>query len=368
MKEPPSELHTYSLKDCFWRENELTGMGLREDDFKFKASESSSVDRALSESGEFVFSKRSLCTPFCVGVLDERSIQKNGLFAAASSSGSALDVESDLVDVSVTTDTGGSTITPAARLNLWGFKPSYGRISRHGMVPLCSVLDTVGLISREFPLIEKAFSVLDHEDPRDPTSLESGLRDSGVVSGEVRIACNLFNSKDLEVVRVIFPEGKLEQFHLSEKLTEGAYSYVMCPDFFSNMARFDGVNHKRRGSTLVSDYRMRDIIKRRDTLLSPEIRSRILLGGHLLRTSYSMKPYEVFCEKVKALLGDHIWVFPVAKDLRNNRLSRTSWCVINNLLKRPSVTFPTRTEGGVQVSSPHNSDLYLLDFIRNRIR
>ncbi|ETN46782.1 uncharacterized protein HMPREF1541_00971 [Cyphellophora europaea CBS 101466] len=93
-----------------------------------------------------------------------------------SSGGSALAVASDSCMMAIGTDTGGSVRLPAAYLNLCGFKPSYGMISRHGVVPYANSLDTVGILAKRPLDVWLLFEVLSQPDPKDPTCLTSASR------------------------------------------------------------------------------------------------------------------------------------------------------------------------------------------------
>ena len=75
------------------------------------------------------------------------------------------------------TDTGGSVRLPAAWCNISGFKPSYGRVSRFGVVPYAQSLDTVGILSADVNTIETVYDVLNQYDPKDPTSMNESIRD-----------------------------------------------------------------------------------------------------------------------------------------------------------------------------------------------
>jgi aspartyl-tRNA(Asn)/glutamyl-tRNA(Gln) amidotransferase subunit A len=88
-----------------------------------------------------------------------------------SSGGSALAVALKQCHFALGTDTGGSVRLPAAYLNLCGFKPSYGMISRYGVVPYANSLDTVGILARKPSHVAELFDLLNVHDPKDPTSL-----------------------------------------------------------------------------------------------------------------------------------------------------------------------------------------------------
>jgi len=84
-----------------------------------------------------------------------------------SSSGSAIAVAQNLVPFALGSDTGGSVRCPAAYCGIVGFKPSYGLISRYGLIPFASSLDTIGILASRVETAKKIFLVLNQKDPRD---------------------------------------------------------------------------------------------------------------------------------------------------------------------------------------------------------
>lgn len=96
--------------------------------------------------------------------------------AGGSSGGSGLAVAMHECHMAIGTDTGGSVRLPAAYLGLYGFKPSYGRISRYGVVPYANSLDTVGILARNPLDVWLLYNILSKADPRDPTCLTEASR------------------------------------------------------------------------------------------------------------------------------------------------------------------------------------------------
>jgi len=101
---------------------------------------------------------------------------RNAQSPGGSSGGSAMAVANRLVSVAIGSDTGGSVRLPAAYTGTVGFKPSYGRISRNGLIPYANSLDTVGIIARNTNDVMSLFKLLDKHDPADPTSLRPESR------------------------------------------------------------------------------------------------------------------------------------------------------------------------------------------------
>ena len=149
----------------------------------YVAPENATVVRLLEEAGMLVLGKTNM-DEFGMGSHSLNSAfgpVVNGHKPAAisvggSSGGSALAVASGLCHFAVGTDTGGSVRLPAAYLNLVGFKPSYGLISRYGVVPYANSLDTVGMLARSCLDVFLLFKILNEPDSKDPTCLDPSTR------------------------------------------------------------------------------------------------------------------------------------------------------------------------------------------------
>lgn len=251
-------------------------------------------------------------------------LSKTPTSAGGSSGGSAVAVQTGEADVALGTDTGGSIRLPAAYCGVVGYKPSYGMLSRWGVVPYANSLDTVGLLAREVGVIEDLVSgaALDAEhDPQDPTSLSASFRkrqqqeQAAVASGRrsrLRIgipseynieeldpkiraawsrAADLLQASGAEVVPVSLP---------STKHALSAY-YVIAPaEASSNLAKYDGVRYGTRGEgsdgageVLYSETRGRGF--------GEEVRRRILLGSYSL-SSEAMDNYFLQAQRVRRLV------------------------------------------------------------------
>ncbi len=149
----------------------------------YVAPQNATVVRLLEDAGMLVLGKTNM-DEFGMGSHSLSSafgpvVNGHNLAAISvggSSGGSALAVATGLCHFAIGTDTGGSVRLPAAYLNLVGFKPSYGLISRHGVVPYANSLDTVGLLAQSCLDIFLLFKILNEPDPKDPTSLDPSTR------------------------------------------------------------------------------------------------------------------------------------------------------------------------------------------------
>lgn len=243
--------------------------------------------------------------------------------AGGSSGGSAVAVSLGDADIALGTDTGGSIRLPAAYTATVGYKPSYGLISRYGVVPYANSLDTVGFMSKQVQPIENLVfdaGLVDEHDPNDPTSLPPASRQrctsatSSLDSDPKSLTIGLpleYNIEELEpairqawqaaaaslvsagvrVVPVSLPSTK-------EALC--AY-YVLAPaEASSNLAKYDGVRYGVRkdetdnaGETLYSETR--------GAGFGDEVRRRILLGTYTL-SSEAIDNYFIQAQKVRRLV------------------------------------------------------------------
>ncbi|KAI9820293.1 MAG: Trimeric GatFAB AmidoTransferase(AdT) complex subunit [Pycnora praestabilis] len=222
------------------------------------------------------------------------------LSVGGSSGGSAVAVATGQCLAALGTDTGGSIRLPAAYTGTVGFKPSYGMVSRWGVVAYANSLDTVGIMARDSSSAGKVFDIIKGHDPRDPTSLanntRSRIRDAqerGNRKRELRIGFPLeYNITELNPsirqtwVRTL--QQLQAQGHsirpVSLLTTRSALSayYVLAPaEASSNLAKYDGVRygwrvdqHDGAGGVLFA--------KTRGTGFGDEVKRRILLGAYSL--------------------------------------------------------------------------------------
>ncbi|MGR3952491.1 MAG: Asp-tRNA(Asn)/Glu-tRNA(Gln) amidotransferase subunit GatA [Chlamydia sp.] len=293
---------------------------------KFLEHFSSPYDSTVAEyiKGEdgIVFGKTNL-DEFAMGSSCETSaLQKtvnplNHAFTpGGSSGGSAAAVAAGMVPLSLGSDTGGSVRLPASFCGVTGFKPTYGRISRFGLVAFGSSLDQIGPIARSADEIDHIMKVIGKPCTRDSTALQ----DLGY-SQSVRAPLH----KGLKIgVPWQFLEGLNEEskalFMNSLKLLqekEGAtvhevdlsllrysiaiYYILVTAEASTNLARFDGIRYGRRSpnaNTLEEIYEIS-----REEGFGPEVKRRILLGTFVLSSGYQ-DAYYTKAQQVRRLVRD----------------------------------------------------------------
>jgi aspartyl-tRNA(Asn)/glutamyl-tRNA(Gln) amidotransferase subunit A len=232
-----------------------------------------------------------------------------------SSGGSAVAVAARMAAVALGTDTGGSIRQPAAFCGVVGLKPTYGRVSRYGLVAFGSSLDQVGPLARSVEDVALAAAPLFGPDPHDATSVTRP-------AGDLRSAV----SRDAAGLRVGVPRAFLERgvepgtmARFEEALAAlasagailvdvelphlryavAAYYLVATAEASSNLARYDGV---RFGLREGGDADLRSLYGRtRDAGFGPEVKRRIILGTFALSSGY-YDAYYLRAQKVRALI------------------------------------------------------------------
>ena len=216
-----------------------------------------------------------------------------------SSGGSAAAVASGMVPAGLGSDTGGSIRQPAACCGIVGFKPTYGRVSRYGLVAFASSLDQIGPLTANVSDAARVYRVLAGHDPMDSTTasepvgdpeaaLERGVRGMRVgilaeaqVEGlDPQVASNLLEA------RRHFEQAGAAVYDVSIPRAPAAiaiYYVVASAEASSNLARFDGVRYgpRRDDSSLLSLY-----VESRTAGFGPEVKRRILLGTFALSAGY----------------------------------------------------------------------------------
>jgi aspartyl-tRNA(Asn)/glutamyl-tRNA(Gln) amidotransferase subunit A len=246
--------------------------------------------------------------------------------AGGSSGGSAAAVAAGLAPIATGTDTGGSIRQPAALCGLTGIKPSYGRVSRYGMIAYASSLDQAGPIGKTAEDCALLLSAMSHHDPRDSTSLADSGEDYGRHLNAVWDA-SASAAKPLTGLRVglpieFFSEGLADG--VAKSVREGASQlqalgatlvevslpktklsipvyYVLAPaEASSNLSRFDGVRYGHR----TNEYRdLSEMYKKSRTEgFGAEVKRRILIGSYVLSHGY-YDAYYLQAQRIRRIIA-----------------------------------------------------------------
>jgi aspartyl-tRNA(Asn)/glutamyl-tRNA(Gln) amidotransferase subunit A len=231
-----------------------------------------------------------------------------------SSGGSAAAVAAGLAAATLGTDTGGSIRQPAAMCGVVGLRPTYGRVSRSGVIAFASSLDQVGPLGRTVEDVARVLEVIAGHDPLDATSIPApvpryrdalsgdvrglrlGVPDEYFIEGmdpeveaAVRAAIDELRRAGAEVKRVSLPHTRY---------AVATYYVVATAEASSNLARYDGVRYGLRveGRSLVDMYRAT-----RGAGFGTEVKRRIMLGTYVLRSGYYDAYYRK-AQEVRALI------------------------------------------------------------------
>ena len=233
-----------------------------------------------------------------------------------SSGGSAAAVAAGMAPLSLGSDTGGSIRQPAALCGVVGLKPTYGRVSRYGLVAFASSLDQIGPFTRTVEDAALAASVLFGRDGRDATSAERPVRDFAAALGQGargpahRRAVERSSEKGVDApVLAAFREALAALESAGARVVEIAlphaghaiatYYIVATAEASSNLARYDGV---RYGLRVDAGRDLREMYGRtRDRGFGAEVKRRIILGTFVLSSGY-YDAYYLRAQKVRTLI------------------------------------------------------------------
>jgi aspartyl-tRNA(Asn)/glutamyl-tRNA(Gln) amidotransferase subunit A len=233
-----------------------------------------------------------------------------------SSGGSAAAVAAGLAPAATGTDTGGSIRQPAALCNLSGLKPTYGRVSRYGMIAFASSLDQGGPMARTAEDCAILLNVMAGFDDKDSTSIEQPVPDyttglnNSLEGLKIGLPKEFFDQNlDPEIATLIDAAVKeyeklgaiIQEISLPNiKLSVPAYYVVAPAECSSNLARFDGV---RYGYRCAEPQDLEDLYKRsRAEGFGAEVKRRIMMGTYVLSSGY-YDAYYLKAQKIRNLIA-----------------------------------------------------------------
>lgn len=247
---------------------------------------------------------RTNCDEFAMGSSNENSAfgpVRNPLdpsrVPGGSSGGAAASVAAGLCHIAIGSDTGGSIRQPASFCGVAGFKPTYGRVSRYGLIAFASSFDQIGPLAHDVRDIELAYQVMAGPDERDNTSSHRPFPQTVKASGKLKVGyyghCLEHPGMDPEIkahvakqIERLRAEGHLVEA-LDLPLTElfvPTYYILSTAEASSNLARFDGIRYGHRSGKAKGVDQTYE--KSRSEGFGPEVRRRILLGTFVLSAGY----------------------------------------------------------------------------------
>ncbi|HUR47637.1 MAG TPA: Asp-tRNA(Asn)/Glu-tRNA(Gln) amidotransferase subunit GatA [Candidatus Saccharimonadales bacterium] len=287
---------------------------------KFSSVYDATVVQKLKQAGAIVFGRLNM-DEFAMGSSTENSAfvttrnpWDTSRIPGGSSGGSAAAVAADECIASLGSDTGGSIRQPAALCGCVGFKPTYGRVSRYGLVAFASSLDQIGPFTKDVKDTALVLSAISGHDPFDSTSVKEPVPDyvarldgnikglkiglpkeyfiSGIdkeVSSAVHAAVQQLTKLGAEVVEISLPHTDY---------AVAVYYIIATAEASANLARFDGIRYGARvdGKDPIELYG-----RTRGAGFGPEVKRRIILGTYVLSSGY-YDAYYLRAQKVRTLI------------------------------------------------------------------
>lgn len=296
---------------------------------KYESPYSATVVRRLERAGAVIVGKTNL-DEFAMGSSCENSALGKTVnpwdltrAAGGSSGGSSAAVAARMVGLALGSDTGGSIRQPAGLTGIVGLKPTYGRVSRYGLVAFASSLDQIGPLTRSVGDAALALEVMAGSDALDSTSADEarqgsttftegldrpveGLRlgvpreawseqNHPAVNAALRGAIEVYKGLGATIVEIDLPN-----------LKHGiAAYYIIAPaEASSNLARFDGVRYGRRAKLDAGEELFDLYAKSRAEGFGPEVQRRIMLGTYALSSGYYDAYYLTALKARRVIKGD----------------------------------------------------------------
>ncbi|MGB0757709.1 MAG: Asp-tRNA(Asn)/Glu-tRNA(Gln) amidotransferase subunit GatA [Patescibacteria group bacterium] len=291
----------------------------------YSASFTATSVQRLLDAGAVVIGKTN-CDEFAMGASTENSgffVTKNPYdtdkVPGGSSGGSASSVAAYQAPAALGSDTGGSIRQPAAFCGVVGLKPTYGRVSRNGLMAMASSLDSVGPLTHTVDDAALLLSIIAGQDELDGTSSPLDVDDYAAALSEdvkgmrVGVPSEAEIEKLDDAVQEEFAKAKQWLMDAGVEVSEvsvphlrdalAVYYIIMPAEVSSNMARYDGIrygSHAEKTDDLLGHY-----MKTRGEFLGDEVKRRIMVGTYVLSSGY-VDAYYVTAQKVRRIIQEDI--------------------------------------------------------------
>jgi len=368
------------------------------------------VERLLAEGAIII--GRNNCDEFAMGSSNENSafgVVRNALdenkVPGGSSGGSAVSVQAGLCMISLGSDTGGSVRQPADFCGVVGFKPTYGRISRYGLIAYASSFDQIGVFANTIDDVALALEVMSGADEFDSTASRREVPAYSVAA----------DSADKKKYRIAYFKQTMEHPALDNEIAASIQSYIevlrkaghtveavefdllkyVVPTYYilttaeasSNLSRFDGVKFGYRAALNKTDDLTELYKKSRSEGFGKEVKRRILLGTFVLSAGYydayftkAQQVRRILSDKTKAVFSDFDAIISPTVPSPAFAIGEKSndpiemfladiYTVFANLAGIPSISIPLfqHSNGmpfGLQVMTSHFDELSLFSLSR----
>jgi len=347
----------------------------------FVSPYSATVVKRLQKAGGIVAGKTNL-DEFGMGsstensaLLETRNPWDLRRVPGGSSGGSAAAVAAGLAAFGLGSDTGGSVRQPAAFCGVYGLKPTWGAVSRFGLVAYASSLEGIGVMAKTVDMTETVFSLIRGQDPLDhsslpwqPPALKKGPWVIGVPRECADVPMHADVKKTLEntqgLLRKLGHDVRDVSFPTLDHVVS-SYYVIATAEASANLARFDGVRYGHR--TTRADTPEAMTVASRTEGLGPEVKLRILLGTYVLRSGFQDEYYlraqrirtAIRMDFQKAFEGVDLVLMPVypvppfergsaESDPFSQKLADIFTCAAN-LAGLPALSFPAAVESGLPI-------------------
>lgn len=356
----------------------------------FEPPYDATVIQRIKDSDGIIIGKTNM-DEFAIGSSTENSffgVTKNPLdhtkIAGGSSGGSAAAVAANQAPLALGSDTGGSIRVPASYCNIVGFKPSYGFISRYGLIALSDSLDTIGVFSKDVKDAVLMTNAISGQDKLDSTStdmntfldIESIENNISLENMKIGLPREIYAAdmdtdvrKEIEKAIKLFKDNGalVEEVSLASiKYGPETYRTIIYGDISSNLARFDGIQYGYRAD----DYNTLDelYIKSRTESLSEKVKKRILLGTYLLSGDNGEKYYKK-AQKIRTLIIDDFnKIFSRYDVILSPASMNLPWDLTDNSKKYKEYNEAVNLAGLCSISIPTNNKFVGLQIIGDRFK
>lgn len=364
------------------------------------------IERLLAEDAIII--GRLNCDEFAMGASNENSAYgtvlndaDNTKVSGGSSGGSAVSVQANLCHAALGSDTGGSIRQPAAFTGTIGLKPTYGMISRWGLIAYASSFDIIGTITKSVSDAQLLLSIMAGADEYDATAIQKESPNFNVdLTNKKQKIAYIKEALDLEGIQ---PEVKQATLSLIEKLKADGHqveainlpelSYVI-PVYYtlttaeasSNLSRFSGMHYGLRSKNAIDLETT--IRKSRTEGFGPEVKRRIMLGTFVLSSGYydayytkAQKVRRLIANKTAEIFKEYDFILSPTSPTTAFKIGEKSndpiqmyladiFTVHANIVGIPAISFPYGSDNenmpiGLQLMANHEEEGKLLAMVNN---
>ncbi|MES2727113.1 MAG: Asp-tRNA(Asn)/Glu-tRNA(Gln) amidotransferase subunit GatA [Bacteroidota bacterium] len=363
------------------------------------------IERLLAE--DVIIIGRLNCDEFAMGASNENSAYKtvlnhadNARVSGGSSGGSAVAVQAHLCHAALGSDTGGSVRQPASFTGTFGYKPTYGYISRWGLIAYASSFDIIGPITQSVADTKLLLEIMAGPDEYDATTIQEKPDFNFDTEGKTYKFAYIKETLEMEGIQL---EVKQATENLIKELTSKGHQVeavslpelnLMIPVYYtlttaeasSNLSRYAGMHYGHRSSSAVDIETT--IRQSRSEGFGPEVKRRIMLGTFVLSSGYydayytkAQKVRRLIANKTKAIFQDFDFILSPTAPTTAFKIGEKSndpiqmyladiFTVHANIVGIPALSFPYAKDQnnmpiGLQLTANHKEDGKLLSMVNN---